>query len=222
MINPSDIDLVAFLTRWHGAPQSDAQPMTDEALRLPQPLREWYGLASRWTKLTCGENRMVTPSEIHMDQGKFVFMKDATGDWVWAFGADDPDAVFEGIPGGELDRVPESLAEFLKHATVIGTLMAADFRRLGDQVPNEALPSILAPMQEISFGGWKWPDPGYRTFMSDNLIASVGPAVDPASPWLNRSGYSAVRIAGIDLESLEYLDADTTVQWIQHLPDDEG
>ncbi|MCX2184793.1 hypothetical protein KV205_30325 [Streptomyces sp. SKN60] len=57
--------------------------------------------------------------------------------------------------------------------------------------------------------------------MSDSLMASVGPAVDPASPWLNRSGSSAVRIAGIDLASLDYLDADATVRWIEREPDDE-
>ncbi|MFE0773813.1 hypothetical protein [Streptomyces sp. NPDC058861] len=157
---------------------------------------------------------MVDLSEIREVQGKSVFMKDATGDWVWAFGADDPDMVFEGVPGEDLEPVSEDLTEFLKHVTVLETLMTANFRRLGDQVPDEELPSILKPMQEVGFGGWRWPDPGYRTFSADSLLASVGPAVDPASPWLNRAGYSAVRIAGVESADLEYLDTTTAVKWI--------
>ncbi|MFI8520579.1 hypothetical protein ACIGEZ_22540 [Streptomyces sp. NPDC085481] len=221
MINPADIDLVDFLTRWHGTPQSSARPLPAETSWLPGPLQEWHGLASRWTRLHRGGNRMTDPSRIQVDQGKAVFMKDATGDWIWAFAAEDPDAVYEGIPGGQLDRVPESLTEFLTHVTVTETLMSVDFARLGDQVPDGELPSILAPMREIGFGGWKWPDPGNRTFMSDSLLATVGPAIDPASPWLNRSGYSAVRIAGINASELGYLDADTTVKWIEREPDDD-
>ncbi|MCX2184792.1 hypothetical protein KV205_30320 [Streptomyces sp. SKN60] len=143
MINPSDIDLVEFLTHWHGAPQSVGRPLPAEALRIPRPLQEWHELASRWTKLKRGGNRMIEPSEIQADQGKFVFMKDATGDWIWAFGVHDRDAVFEGIPGENLDHVPEPLPEFLKHVTATETLMTADCARLGDQVPDEAFPSIL-------------------------------------------------------------------------------
>ncbi len=164
---------------------------------------------------------MSDPSRIQVDQGKAVFMEDATGDWRWAFDSAEPDVVYEGRPGGEWDRVPERLAEFLVHVTVTETIMVAESSRLGDQVRNEELAAILAPMREIGFGGWRWPRPGYRTFMSDSLIANVGPAVEPSSPWLNRAGYSSVRIAGVNPSDLTYLDADTNVRWIVREFDDE-
>ena len=148
-------------------------------------------------------------------------MTDATGDWTWAFDSENPDLVYEGSPGATLERVPERLPEFLVHLTVTEAITVAESSRIGDQVPNEELPGILSPMQEVGFGAWQWPRSGYRTYMSDSLIANVGPAVDPISPWLNRDGYSSVRIAGVTPSALGYLDAVSTVEWIEVEFDDE-
>ncbi|MFE1231787.1 hypothetical protein [Streptomyces sp. NPDC059442] len=221
MIDPADIELSEFLTRWHGAPLSSEQPLPAEASWLPAPLREWHALALQWKKLRSGANRMSEPSRIQVDLGRAVFMTDATGDWIWAFDSENPDLVYEGSPGATLERVPERLPEFLVHLTVTETITVSESSRIGDQVPNEELPGILSPMQEVGFGEWQWPRSGYRTYMSDSLIASVGPAVDPISPWLNRDGYSSVRIAGVTPSALGYLDAVSTVEWIEVEFDDE-
>ncbi|MFF4588046.1 hypothetical protein [Streptomyces sp. NPDC001388] len=221
MFDPVDIDLPDFLTRWHGEPLPSGQGLSPDVSSLPEPLREWHVLASRWRKLRFGANRMIKPSLIQFDQGKAVFMRDATGDWAWAFGEENPDLVYEGVPGGEWHSVPERLAEFLVHATVIETIALVEASLLGDQVPDEELPGILAPMQEVGFGEWRWPRTGYRIFMTDSLIASVGPAVEPRSPWLNRSGYSSVRISGASPSALEYLHSTTSVKWLDFGFDEE-
>ncbi|MGW7171145.1 hypothetical protein ACWGH3_39000 [Streptomyces sp. NPDC054884] len=221
MMDPSDIDLSDFLARWHGAPLPPGPPLPSEASWIPEPLQEWHGLAARWEKLGSGPHRMMEPSLVRADQGKAVFMEDSTGDWVWAFDLTERDLVYEGPPGGQWGRVPEQLTEFLKHLTLTVTIAVAASIRLGDQVPLDALPDILGPMQEIGFGGWKWPRPGYQTFMSDHLIASVGPAVEPNSPWLNREGYCSVRVAGVDPSVLGYLDSIDGVRWIELEFDDD-
>ncbi|MER7741045.1 hypothetical protein ABTX34_22430 [Streptomyces sp. NPDC096538] len=220
VIDPAEIDLFDFLTRWLGAPSPQGRPLPGDATWLPEPLREWHSLTSRWNKFPAGVNRVIQPSRIRMERGKAVFMTDATGDWSWAFDSNNPNRIYEGEPGGEWRQVPEDLPQFLTHATVTEVIALAAFRGLGDQVPDEALDAVLAPMREVGFGAWQWPRPGYRNFMSDSLIASVGPAVEPTSPWLNRDGYSAVRISGNSPSVLAYLDADTVVRWI-HLQDDE-
>ncbi|MER5216070.1 hypothetical protein ABT063_37460 [Streptomyces sp. NPDC002838] len=219
MIDPADIDIPDFLTRWYGPPTASSEQLPPEASWLPEPLRQWYGLASRWPELQSGGNRMYRPSHIQPDRGKAVFMEDSTGDWVWAFDSAEPDRVYEGEPGGAWSQAPENLAEFLAHATVRETIVLTQFGRLCAQVPDEFLPEILAPMEEVGFRGWKWPRPDQRIFLNDSLAANVGPAVDPQAPWRNRDGYAAVRVAGIEPSLLEYLDSVSSLAWIDLGPD---
>ncbi|MFI7367262.1 hypothetical protein ACIBO4_34450 [Streptomyces sp. NPDC050149] len=145
-------------------------------------------------------------------------MEDSTGDWVWAFDPDQPDVVYEGESTRALHRSPEDLAELLVHATVRSVILLSGSGRLGAQVPDEALPQILDPLECVDFGGWRWPRPGYRIHVANDLMAEVGPAVDPQAPWLNRAGYSAVRIAGLHDSDLDYLDSFPMVTWIDMGP----
>ncbi|MGW9210956.1 hypothetical protein ACWGR4_28700 [Embleya sp. NPDC055664] len=143
-----------------------------------------------------------------------AFMEDPTGDWIWVFDPSQPNVVYEGEPGGGLQRTTEDLMEMLVHVTVKSVIVLSNYGRLGAQVPNESLPRILDSMERIGFSGWKWPRPGYRVFAKNGLLVEVGPAVDPQAPWLDRGGYSTVRIAALNDSDLAYLDVFSTVAWI--------
>ncbi|MEU9450635.1 hypothetical protein [Streptomyces sp. NPDC048277] len=216
MIDPADIDISNFLTKWYGVPDSKEQERSHCAW-LPDPLRSWYDLIGRWTKFLSAGVRIYDPQQIRVDKGKAVFMADSTGDWFWAFDAKDLKTVYEAELRGEWRLIPESLPEFLVHLTLMVAADTANCARLCSQVSNETLPAVLVAMEEIGFGGWRWPRPGRRMFMSEKLIANVGPAMDFRAPWRNREGFSSVGISGINQQDLEYLDGITSIKWV--IPD---
>lgn len=213
MINPADIDTSDLLSRWRGPARLPALQLAEYPPDLPAPLSEWYALTSCWPEVRSAGTRIYDPSRIRMDADRVAFMEDSTGDWIWMFDSNQPDVVYEGEPGGGLNRTTEELAELLVHATVRSVILLSGFGRLGAQVPDEALSQILDPMESVGFGGWKWPRPGYRIFASDRLLAEVGPAVDLQAPWRSRAGYSAVRIAGLSDSDLTYVDSLSKVTW---------
>lgn len=214
MINPSDIDVLDLLSRWRGPGQLPMVRLGDLPPNLPAPLREWYRLTSCWPEVRTASTKIYEPSRVRVGADRVVFMEDLTGDWVWAFDSGQPNAVYEGDPSNGLDRTSEDLAELLLHATVRSVILLSGSSRLSAQVADEQLPQILNSMEGVGFGGWNWPRPGYRIFASSNLLAEVGPAVDPQAPWLNRDGYSAIRVAGLSGADLSYLDSFSTISWI--------
>ncbi|MFD1149820.1 hypothetical protein [Saccharothrix hoggarensis] len=214
MIDPDGIDVPELLGRWYGPPSAPEWTVPAEASWLPAPLREWYGLESRWTRLQSGGTRVYRPAQVRADGGEAVFMEDPTGDWTWSFDVGQPDRVHEGEPGGDRSPVPEALPEFLVHLALAQLVVTADFGRLCAQLPADLLPGVLTSLEEVGFAGWRWPRPGHRIFLGDSAIANVGPAIDPRAPWRNREGHVAVRIAGIGPSDLDHLDAVPSVKWI--------
>ncbi|WP_234533431.1 hypothetical protein [Streptomyces shenzhenensis] len=215
MINPADINISDFLANWYGSPSS-AEQRQDSDTWLPAPLREWYGLVSRWNQLRSSSVRVYDPQGIRVEHDKAVFASDPTGDWFWAFDASDSSSVYEAELRGEWKLVPERLPEFFIHLAVTVAASSATYARQCPQVPNAALPAVLTGMNEVSFGGWRWPRSGHRTFVNETLIADVGPAMDFRAPWRNREGFSAVSVSAMSSEALGHLDAVSTVKWLVH------
>lgn len=215
MIDPADINLAEVLGNWFGAPASTGQIQVDYTW-LPEPLKEWYSLSGCWQKLRSADNRVYDADRIRIKDGKAEFVADSTGDWFWAFDLEDSTLVYEAELRGKWQLIPESLSEYLVHLTLLATAALGDFARMCPQVPNEVVSQILAPMEEVNFGGWRWPRPGHRIFMSEVLIADIGPAMDFRQPWRNREGFSAVSVSAIAREGLGYLDDIPSAKWIIH------
>ena len=203
MIEPTSIDLMEFLTTWYGPPGKDPTPLPNSCDWLPRPLREWHVLASRWDMPLTSVTWMIPPEQIKIDDGKAIFMEDATGDWRWSFDPDDPDSVFEAELYEHWQPVPERLPVFLVHSAVKQVFYTATARMRAFAVPTKVLMEILAPLQEVAFGAWRWPGPGERIFMGDNVLVEVVPSeyepewfVAAAAPEFNRlSGLE--NIAGV-------------------------
>ncbi|MFC9801420.1 hypothetical protein ACFWGE_09315 [Streptomyces bacillaris] len=214
MISPSEIIPSALLSRWLDPASADMVDQEELPPGLPNPLREWYTLTSHWPDIRSAGTRILKPSRIQLNENRVAFMEDPTGDWTWAFDSNHPNVVYEGESNSTLTPGSEDLQELLAHVTVRSIILLANSSRLGTQVPDEVLPEILSPMEAIGFGGWKWPRPGYRVHAAESLLAEVGPAIDPQAPWLNRTGYSTVRIAGLGGSDLTYLDSHLPGTWI--------
>ncbi|MFJ6836844.1 hypothetical protein [Streptomyces sp. NPDC091209] len=214
MIDPPSIDLPRFLANWYGSPDAPPSRLPDSAAWLPEPLKEWHELSSQWTTPLMTLKRMRAPEEIAVKGGKAIFMADP-GDAVWAFDPDSPMDVYEGELYEGWEKSTESLSEFLIHNALNEAAYNATSRRACDEVAESRLDDILAPMTEVTFGGWRWPRPGHRVFMSDALVASVGPALEDQAPWGNRPGYVQVQIGSNDPALLAYLDELGGLRWMR-------
>lgn len=131
-------------------------------------------LTSQWEVPLTFTTSMIPPDKIcTAEDGKAIFMVDATGDWRWCIAPDDPNSVFDAERYEAWDKNSEQLADFLLHNTVREVVYGATAKIRAIAVPKEVLKEILAPFEEIAFGAWKWPTPGYRIFMGDAMIAET-------------------------------------------------
>jgi hypothetical protein len=214
MIDPASIDLYSFLADWHGSPASPPSALPAEYDWLPNPLKDWYSLSARWNSRVTTLKRMLTPEQITQSDGKVVFMKDPTGDWLWAFDAEDKTTVYDAELHEQWERTAECLSEFLIHNALNETVYGASNWRECAQVEVGLLSDVLAPMKKVSFGGWRWPRPGGNIFKSKALLAEVGPAMNPNVPWEDRPGYAEVRVAAVESTHLAYLDEMASIKWL--------
>ncbi|MFJ8436157.1 hypothetical protein ACIQ9P_33135 [Kitasatospora sp. NPDC094019] len=152
---------------------------------------------------------MTPPAEITESEGKAVFMKDPSGDWLWAFDAAG-ETIYDAELHGDWKKVSERFTEFLIHNALNEAVYGASAWRECTNVHSEVLPEIVSHMTAVSVGEWRWPTPGGQMFMSDELLAEVSPAMHPGKgmeTW-------EVRVASIDSEHLSYLDAMESVKWM--------
>ncbi|MFF4260439.1 hypothetical protein ACFY1L_55950 [Streptomyces sp. NPDC001663] len=158
--------------------------------------------------------RMRSPEEITTEGRKAVFLEDQGEDF-WAFDLDNPMDVYEGKLYGDWEKANEDLSEFLIHNALNEAAYGARATRSWDAVPESLLAEILSPMEEVAFGGWRWPSPGGRVFVSDALVANIGPAVEDSAPWGDRPGYAEVQIGSSRPGLLSYLDEIEGIDWLK-------
>ncbi|WP_328759274.1 hypothetical protein [Streptomyces sp. NBC_00271] len=214
MIDPVSVDLAQFLTSWYGPPDASSSRLSGPHAWLPEPLKDWHELSSQWTRPLMTLRRMRAPKEITIEDGKAIFMTDA-GDEVWAFDPGSPTDVYEGQLYEEWGKCAESLPEFLTHNALNEAAHNATSRRVCDEVKEELLSEILAPMTEVSFRGWRVPRAGHRVFMGDSLIADVGPALQDHAPWGLKSGYVQIQIGSKEPAAMTYLDKISNLDWLK-------
>jgi len=156
---------------------------------------------------------MYALDQIVKSGNKAVFMKDPTGDWMWAFDTEDENIVYESELYGEWELVPENLSEFLVHNALDEATYSAPSWKECTEVEERLLPEILTPLFQVKFGAWRWPRPGGRVFMNQTLIAEVRPAMALGAPWDSRPGYFEVRVAASNPAHLSYLDELPSMKW---------
>ncbi|MFC9912604.1 hypothetical protein [Streptomyces sp. NPDC127197] len=212
MIDPASIELHQFITKWYGKPDRSPEIGGRGYTQLPAPLQAWHELSTRWSTPLVRLKKILTPDEIIMRDGKAIFMTDP-GDAIWAFDPESPMDVYEGRLYGEWVELPESLPEFLTHNAMNEAAHNAPHTRSCDSVEDTQIAEIVAPMTEVAFGGWQWPRPGHRIFMSETLIADIGPAMEDRAPWGNKPGHSEVQIGATTSSALSYLNDIPEIDW---------
>ncbi|GAA4119381.1 hypothetical protein GCM10022284_75100 [Streptomyces hundungensis] len=214
MINPMSIDLPGFLGDWYGPPCRPVAPLPESCSWLPAPLRGWHEVSSQWLAPLMTIKRMLAPESIVALEGKAIFMADA-GDAIWSFDVDCPSRIYEGRLHEGWTRSSENLTEFLIHNALHEAAFNAKSKRACEQVELVHLDRILAPMSEVSFGGWGWPRPGHKIFLGDGLIADVGPAMEDRAPWGNKDGFVEVQLGGNEPDRISYVDQISDIHWFR-------
>ncbi|MFE0739155.1 hypothetical protein [Streptomyces sp. NPDC058855] len=213
MIDPASINLSKFLADWYGPPDKPTRQLPADYSWIPSPLASWYQVSSRWERSLVTLKKFYKPEEIKVTEGMAIFLEDP-GEAIWAFNPDSPWDVYEGQLYTPWEKAREPLNEFLIHNAVQEAAYNATSRRSCDEVELGLLQSILTPMTEVAFGGWRWPRPGHRIFMNSTLIADIGPAIEEVEPWGDKPGYVSIQIGSSTQTGLAYLDEIHAIDWV--------
>ncbi|MFE0627992.1 hypothetical protein ACFW3D_13615 [Streptomyces sp. NPDC058864] len=126
---------------------------------------------------------------------------------------EDPDVVYEREVDEEWERSAESLSEVLIHNALLEVVWTAPYRQWSTMA-DDTLLEVLAPMTEVTFGGWRWyNNPFCRIFMSDTLIATVDPIRDLRNQEFDQPGYTDAQVAATNPTHLAYLDEVPQLGW---------
>ncbi|WP_405687736.1 hypothetical protein [Streptomyces sp. NBC_00057] len=214
MINPASINLADFLANWYGSPDLPPDPLPAEYDWLPTPLKEWHRLSSQWDRPLARHNRMIPLERIKLVNRKAIFLEEESQEWRSAFDSENPDIVYEGEIGEEWKRSAETLSETIKHHAVQEITTTARFQQYCSELRIDRLTHVLAPLEQVGFGGWRWHDnPNCRIFMNETIVATIDPFENIRYPQFNKPGYATARVASNDLRDLSYLDEIQEIEW---------
>ncbi|MGK5683627.1 hypothetical protein [Actinoplanes sp. URMC 104] len=207
MIDPSSIRTDEFLLQWYGAGDAGQFRMPVAGQWLPAPLRHWYELTAGLAEPRGRVKRFLAPEDIRAEDGKAVFVTDATGDWRWAFDVEEPGVVYDGELYEQWHRNEEDLEQFLTHHAVQEAVHGARRLYWHTHVPESLVPAVVDGLEQIGFPQWRWPaEDDYRYFLGDLIVAEVVPDFGPP-------GHYQVHVASPDPHRLSYLDQLGAIDW---------
>ncbi|MFB7090074.1 hypothetical protein [Streptomyces sp. NPDC056296] len=150
--------------------------------------------------------------ELFLRDGMVIFMADPA-DAIWGFDPSAPMDVHEGKLHEGWRKLPEDFTEFLTHNAFGEATYNAAHTTSCDSVPNERMSDVLGPLTEVAFGEWNWPAPGHRIYVSDTVIAHVGPALRDGAPLDYPLGFSEVQVGTINPTDISYLHDIPETEW---------
>lgn len=193
------------MPQWYGTPASVPDVNPPEQGWLPQGLRDWYALSSRWNIPREGVKRLRSASEILEEEGKFIFMSDQGG-WAWAFDPDSPSAVFEAKDDEPWRQLVGDWKEFFTYHVFTEAIESAPLVQWVSDVSVDDVKLLVASMREIEFRQSSWPAEGASSYMADDVIAYAGP-----KRWT--PGRCSLTFGAQSRESLEFLKSFTQFEW---------
>jgi hypothetical protein len=207
--------LERFLVWWYGLPDREATLVPTGAIEVPQPLRAWYELASRWSRPLGTQNQLLGPDRVRVQDGKLVFWVENQGVWLWACdrAGDDP-AVFdrENQPGKQWQPTGAVLSTFLLHVAAFEAVMGARHFAAAAALTPDQLDAVLAPLRPLPMRAWRWPAAAHRLHAGEGLLAFAGPNPGPGET-AEMTAVREVFLAAQDAERLEYARGLEGVEW---------
>ncbi|WP_090054057.1 hypothetical protein [Lentzea fradiae] len=187
-----------------------------EGAPLPDRLRAWFALTSRWSAEVVAVSGPVDPSELVEEAGKLVFWVDGQGSWEWGvpLSGDDP-PVFGREVGTDWAPVEESLSEFLLHVTVLESAIGSPHQCCAHGVPAARLNEMISDVPALPLPASPCPSMDARIFVGPDTLVQVSESVSDLTPSQERTFDVTVSAAGrtpID----EVVDGHPEIPWKRH------
>lgn len=204
-IDPKNLDVESFLASWFGSGGSVAGIAESDLAWLPEGLRKWFDLISRWKIPLSGAKKLLLPSEMMEEEGKCIFMGDHGG-WSWAFDPDAPMTVYEAEDDGPWRPLSGTWADIFFYHAFTEAIWSAPVVKWSSSISESDLGRVLHRCNEVAFGDSGWPGPGWRWYAAEGLIADAGPRV-------GYGGLFAITIGAMSEEMMEHLDLPGGIDW---------
>jgi len=211
-IAPSEIDLESFLCSWYGLPDRPAISLGSDADWIPEELRNWYELSSRWSVALTSTKRFLPVAALKREGDKYIFLGDQ-GDWAWAFDPAEPAVVYVAEGDGPWQVVPEGFSEFLLHNAISEAVWSGTVVQWSNDITDTSLQAALSTFSVIEFKEWSWPGPGSQLYMDSEAIALVQKKRRFREPRDVIKGHYALTIGAKSQQSIAYLDSIDGVEW---------
>jgi hypothetical protein len=166
---------------WHG-PIGPGEGFTDDELKgkpAPFPLRWWYQLAGRRENILGGQNKLLKPNQLKLDeQGRVPFYVENQGVYLWSAALQDDDphvwGRFEeaGRPWSEEDM---RLSEFLIGACLFESIMQSPFGATAAWADESTLEQIAVELTPLPLAPWRWPSDPSRFFARNGGFMFASP-----------------------------------------------
>lgn len=146
---------------WHGTitPKYSIPSSQMEHLEMPQILRWWYEWAGKHDSIMSGENTLVSPAELKIDQGRVVFHVDNNGEYLWSTLAAGEDPPVFGRYIDEQQWTPEGiqLSEHLINTCIFEAVVShAPYKISATDISDETLQELLKLIPPLPIKGWRW------------------------------------------------------------------
>ncbi|MFD2010257.1 hypothetical protein [Streptomyces narbonensis] len=200
-----EIEMDSFLASWFGPAESSAKGIDPEFDWIPTGLKKWYEISSRWGIPVEGVKRLIPPSEISEEEGKFIFLMDQGG-WAWAFDLAEPSFIFEAKDDDPWRRLDADWDEMLLWHSFSEAVKHAPFVQWSSNASTEAVNEALSKFRKVSFAGSMWPTAGWAFYIADGMIADAGP-----SKWAPDS--FSITVGAGSSESIAFLKSLAGIEW---------
>lgn len=169
---------------WHG-PIGPSEGFAEEELRgkpVPFPLRWWYQLAGRNERILSGQNKLLEPAELTLDnEGRLLFYVENQGVYLWSttLESDDP-PVWGKFNESDKPWTEEgmSLSEFLIGACLFEAIMQAPFGASAAWAEETTLNKISVELPPLPLVPWRWPSYPSRFFARNGAFMFASPNDD--------------------------------------------
>lgn len=176
----TDGSLFQFLRNWYGEPGDESIAFPSSAPPMPDLLRKWYYLTSRWSVPICRYNRFFSPERLYECNGKLVFLAENQGACNWGVDltGDDP---FVHESDDVLDKwVPTGfpLSKFLLWVAV-SEAVHGNHTLINLDMEKRIYDSVASNFLQLDDPLWRYPNPDWRYMTAEGMLAYGG--IDPPS-----------------------------------------
>lgn len=174
---------------WHGPIRpEDGWPQTElDAIPLPRILKWWYGWAGRRKEIMSGQNRLLDPSKLKMEDDRLLFYLENQAVYRWATLPEEDDPPVFGRYERSKPWEPEgiSLSEHLILACMFEAIFChSSYGAAAACLDQETLKAIERVVPPVAISPWRWLGPNRLYAKNGVFMNAASNGKDVYSVWI--------------------------------------